>query len=431
MPLKTGSSQKVISENIGELINSGYPQKQAAAISYSKARGKDEMESNRTEDINGWIEIKGNPISKVGVFPYSGRQIGRADLDSDKIYYVYRPEEELNNEECINSFKLVPWIDEHIMLGSEEVGMTPAEKKGIEGVVGEEVFFEDVYLKANIKAFSESLKDSIENGKKDLSIGYLCKYIEEPGVYDGQEYRFVQRNIRGNHLALVDEGRAGKDVAVLDKMIFTIDSGEFKNMSTENVEVKALTLEDVASKLDKLEEIIAKIAQAKMQDEDVEEKKTSDEDMTESSSYDEDDEEKKVVAVVKKEGEDEDDTDTTTSDEDEDKKVVEVVKKESAMDSAKFKKEVFKHFMQEVSKKNKLADDLSKHIGTFDHSESTLEEVAKYGVKKLGLKCKPGHEMSVLSGYMARGVSTLPAVAMDSYAKKSSNNLDFIKSISQ
>ena len=38
MPLKSGSDKDTISQNIAELVRSGYPQKQAVAIAYSKAR---------------------------------------------------------------------------------------------------------------------------------------------------------------------------------------------------------------------------------------------------------------------------------------------------------------------------------------------------------------------------------------------------------
>ena len=79
--------------------------------------------SAQSVDINGYVEVKGNPISKVGVYPYLGREIGAPE--PDRVYKIYRPEEELSSPETIASFKLVPLVDEHAMLGSEDGGFEP------------------------------------------------------------------------------------------------------------------------------------------------------------------------------------------------------------------------------------------------------------------------------------------------------------------
>ena len=41
MPLAAGSSKQTIAHNIAELRKAGYPEKQAVAIAYSKARESD------------------------------------------------------------------------------------------------------------------------------------------------------------------------------------------------------------------------------------------------------------------------------------------------------------------------------------------------------------------------------------------------------
>ena len=172
----------------------------------------------RLYDLNGWFEVPRNPISKVGVFPYLGRSIGAGgpkfpEGDPDKIYMVYRPAEELSDPEAIASFRLTPFVDEHTMLGSEAEGLTPPEQKGVHGVLGENVVFENGVLYSNLKVFSEALAARLNSGKKEVSCGYRCAYDFTPGTFEGQPYDAVQRTIRGNHLALVDEGRMGPDVA--------------------------------------------------------------------------------------------------------------------------------------------------------------------------------------------------------------------------
>ena len=166
-------------------------------------------------DQNSYWFIKDNPLSKVGIFPYLGRQIS-SDLEPDKIYQVLRPEEELSKPETIASLKLIPLVNEHEMLGEN---FTPAEKKGTHGVTGDNAEFNNGLLSNDLKIFSESLKQEIQNGKKELSAGYFCNYDLTPGEYNGQHYDAVQRDIKFNHIALVEEGRMGHDVRVMDCQI--------------------------------------------------------------------------------------------------------------------------------------------------------------------------------------------------------------------
>lgn len=169
-------------------------------------------------DHNNFWYIEKNPISKTGVFPYLGREIGYPGLEPNKIYYVLRSEQELMSPEAIKSFELLPITKGHRMLGPQEQGLTPAEKIPQQGVVGEKVFAEGDTLYANIKVTSEQAKNDINNGLKELSLGYFCRWVKEAGEYKGRHYDFAQKNIRGNHLAIVPLGRMGHDVRVMDAL---------------------------------------------------------------------------------------------------------------------------------------------------------------------------------------------------------------------
>jgi len=176
-------------------------------------------------DTNGFWRIRDNPLSKEGVFPYLGKQIDKS-LIPDKIYWVYRPMSEISAPETVESFNAAPLIDEHEMIGE---GWTRYDDRPAGGVVYN-THAKDGKLYGDIRIYSEKLKDEIESGKKELSMGYECNYEPEKGVFEGKQYDFVQRNLRGNHIALVNRGRMGSDVRVYDHITFdTLEGiGEFE-----------------------------------------------------------------------------------------------------------------------------------------------------------------------------------------------------------
>lgn len=162
-------------------------------------------------DTNSWWYIKHNPISKEGVFPYLGHTISD-DCEPNKIYKVYRPVKTLQDSVETWDNPPKPFINDHEMLGE---GFTAIDDRPVQGIIYNPVV-EDGVLYADIAVYSEDLKHNIEDGKKELSLGYFCKYRKERGVYKGEVYDYVQTDMVGNHIALVDAGRCGSDVKVFD-----------------------------------------------------------------------------------------------------------------------------------------------------------------------------------------------------------------------
>lgn len=275
---------------------------------------------SKVKDNNGFWEIKHNPISKVGVFPYLGRSISD-ECEPNKVYYVYRPATTLSQSVETWDNPPKPFINDHEMLGE---GFSKIDDRPVQGVIHNPVFEDDI-LYADISVYSESLKKKIEDGKKELSLGYFCKYRKEKGVYKGQAYDYVQEDMVGNHIALVDNGRCGSDVKVfdskctMDSLDITAsfesgeDSGDENGVMTETKErkMKYISVDDVKTILDEaLEEEKAKEVSEK-----VEEKATDEEEKSEKE------EEKKAEDKCGKDEEKEEEKkESEDSDEEEEKK---------------------------------------------------------------------------------------------------------------
>lgn len=381
-------------------------------------------------DTNGWFEVKDNPLSKEGVFLYRGNQIilpdGSRASNTDDLIPVYRPADELSNPEAIDSFKLVPWVDEHTMLGSEELGLTPAERKGVSGVVGEDVYFKDGVLYGNIKAFSENLARKIENGKKELSLGYRCSYERSSGEWNGQKYDYIQRNLRGNHLALVDKGRMGAEVRVMDSQetgisygnfIFTCDSLMEKNeMNLEELLKQAVEkFGDSATALAEIKKLLDEQGQDNEGNQEPPTPPATDDDKMGGNPDDEppaqdDDEDKldKLLSLVESlvsrvealEGNSKSEDEDDNQEEPQEKPKVgdEEEKGAQAMDMAEVTRQVTKR----LNERDSMYKKVSLHTGAFDVSAmDSAEAVAAYACKKLNLKTAKGLEVATITGYMA------------------------------
>ena len=169
--------------------------------------------TKRRIDENGYLHVEGNRITKAGVNPYYGREIPgweEAGLEAGRVYYGFRPPEEL--QRGAETFAGVPLQRRHHPDSARE----PQREHRV-GAVGTDAAWRAPYVEASLCVWDAAAIDGIRSGRmRELSCAYRYEPEFRSGEYEGWRYDFIMRNIRGNHVALVEEGRAGPDVVVAD-----------------------------------------------------------------------------------------------------------------------------------------------------------------------------------------------------------------------
>jgi hypothetical protein len=169
--------------------------------------------SLRSYDQDGRLHVESSNISKATVNPYYGSEIPnyqQLGLEPKKVYYLLRDPEEL--EKAAPTFNNLPLLSKHIPVSADE-----PQKEVIAGTTGSDTVFEDGYLKCSLAVWDAEAIAGIESGEQvELSSAYHYTADMTAGEFEGRHYDGVMRDIVGNHVALVDVGRAGRDVVVSD-----------------------------------------------------------------------------------------------------------------------------------------------------------------------------------------------------------------------
>jgi uncharacterized protein len=148
-------------------------------------------------------------IARTGVQHYT-------DADGS-IRREYRPEGEVASPESLASF-----AGKAITLEHPPVLLDSANTKDYQiGFSGTEVVYDDGFVRAVMTITDEeAIKRIMRGDAKEVSAGYRVNYEATPGVTDsGENYDGIQKEISGNHIAVVRRGRAGPQVKLhLDRL---------------------------------------------------------------------------------------------------------------------------------------------------------------------------------------------------------------------
>lgn len=152
---------------------------------------------------NGFMRIPAS-LTRAGIFKYR--------LPDGTIRRELRHPDEVFNKDSMDTLRQAPVTNRH---PPEMVTAENAKKYSV-GSVGENILRTDAgHLAAVLMITDADAVNAIDMDiRRQISCGYTADMIMDSGIYNGEPYDARQTNIRYNHSALVEVGRAGSDIRV-------------------------------------------------------------------------------------------------------------------------------------------------------------------------------------------------------------------------
>ena len=354
--------------------------------------------SMRSFDGNGHLIVERTIITKVAVNPYFGREIPnyeRLGLEPDKIYNLLRDREEL--KKALPSFNGVQLLLKHTPVSAED----PHNDITVGAVINPEMNGDAVY--ASLRIFDKDAIALIENEKlNELSSGYAYTADMTAGEFEGQKYDGVMRQIHGNHVAMVERGRIGRDAIIADSLptrmefLMKLKNGALSKIAHEVKSSLGMDSDIPVEALEKITKAVLDNAlpeESKGKDEEIETvekgKKAEDED---SASKEAEDEEEKA-----------EDEEAEAEDEESD------CKSNPAMDADAIRAAAVKS----VNALWQAREDVKPLVGVV--AMDSAEDVYKYALQQKGISTKGVHPSAYKSMVgLLNSSHAAPKVAMDS-----------------
>lgn len=147
---------------------------------------------------------------RTGIQLYAGDEVGKPDM---KVVRVYRAPEQVSDVASLQTFSHAPITVDH----PAEMVTADNVKDLAVGEVSTAAKWDGEWVTLPLIVKDAAAIQSVEGGKRELSAGYTCDLDFTPGVTaDGQAFDAQQKNIKINHLALVDRARAGSKARIGD-----------------------------------------------------------------------------------------------------------------------------------------------------------------------------------------------------------------------
>lgn len=328
--------------------------------------------SARHYDDNGFLIVDSTVITKAAVNEYWGEEIPNYEelgLEATQKYRMLRDPAEL--EKGMHTLGEKQLLIKHIFVSADE-----PQKESIAGTIGSNLEMVGDDVKGSLTVWDKEAINLIESGKlAELSASYFYDPIMKSGTFKGQAYDGIMTNIRGNHVALVERGRIGRDALVADALpkLMELNMKLKKGAAAKvNLAAKAILVAkglaaDADLTPDEIKELITVVA------ENIEPTAEDTEEAEKLEGAEAEDEEEEVAK-------DTDETETA-DDEDEEAEKAEPEVKKAAMDAAI--KQAENKAVQRVTQLFEARELVKPLVGVV--AMDSAEAVLKHALKKSGV----------------------------------------------